>query len=68
MPPSSVTKVNRCVLPVVSVGAVSPPHLTLVGQVTVPLVCVNSRVKAKARLDGALLNVNVLFALIVLVK
>ena len=40
----------------------------MVGQVTVPLVCVSSSVKAKARVDGGLLNVNVLFALMVLVK
>jgi len=33
VPPSSVTKVNNCVLPSVSVGAVSAGHLTAVGYV-----------------------------------
>jgi hypothetical protein len=66
---SSVTNINKCVLPVVNVGAVPLGHSTLPNQVTEPLVWVNSNVKAYARLDGGILViVKVLLALIVLVK
>jgi hypothetical protein len=59
---------NKCVLPVVSVGVVPPGHSTPLNHVMVPLVWVSSSVKAKARLAGVLLTVKVLFPLIVLVK
>ena len=68
MPPSLVSKTKRCVLPVVKVGAVSDGNLTEAGHVTVPDVWVSSSTNEKARLAGTFENVNVLFALIVLVK
>ncbi len=69
MPPSSVTKKNKCVLPVVKVGAVSELNLTLLGQVTVPELWVNSSVNdPTVPLAGGLAKVNVELPLMVLVK
>jgi hypothetical protein len=64
-----VTKIKRWVLPAVRVGAVSAGNLTLAGQVTVPEVCVSSKVNVPAvPLAGGLEKVNVELPLIVLVK
>ena len=65
----SVTKVMRCVRPVVSVGAVFPGQRTAAGHVIVPLVWTISNVNAKAvPLLGGLLNVKVTLPLTVRVK
>ena len=60
--------INKCVLPVVSVGAVSAGNLTDAGQVTVPLECVSSNVNAYAQPVGTLAKVKVLLPAIVFVK
>ena len=62
-----MTNIKRWVLPAVRVGAVSAGNLTLAGQVTVPDVCVSSKVKLTAPVPG-LEKVNVELLLIVLVK
>ena len=68
-PLSSLTNINKCVLPVVSVGAVSAFHFTLAGHVTVPLECLSSKVKdVTVPEDAGLAKVNVLLPEIVLVK
>jgi hypothetical protein len=68
VPPSSVKNINRCALPAVSEGVMFSGQTTLAGQVTVPDVCVNSKIKEYDTAEGTLLNVKVLLAAIVLVK
>ena len=68
VPPSSVTKINNETRPAIRVGATPSDHRTELGHVTVPDVCVNSSTKEYALSAGGFVNVNVLFALIALVK